>query len=92
MSADALLRMVRVPLRECQLAALASFCAWLIERHGQEQAIEIWRRSVLLQQVNEGLTVSIGAEILNWVYTGAVIDQDLVKRRIKERMLWDGRL
>jgi len=92
MSADALLRMVRVDLRTCQLQALASFVEWLIERDGERAAAGVWERSALLRMVNNNDTTAVGPELMRWVYTGDLIDPVIVARRIRERELWEGRL
>lgn len=90
MRTAAMLALIRVPLRQHQREALAAFCGWLAGRYG-DNAVTTWERSAMLQMVNAGDTQAVGPELLQWVYTEGHLDTLLVKRRIKERLLWEGR-
>jgi len=85
-----MMQAVTVQLRDNQRDALRHFCAWLYERYS-EKAIDIWRKCAMIRMVNDGNTNAVSAEFLRWVYTNDRIDEVLVMRRIKERMLWEGR-
>jgi len=72
---------VRVPLRENQLDALASFVFNL----GVRKLIQ----STLLKKLNAGDYNGAAAEFDKWVFAGKVKLNGLVKRRAKERQLFE---
>mgnify|MGYP003612844603 CR=1 FL=1 len=72
---------VRVPLRENQLDALASFVFNL----GVRKLIQ----STLLKKLNAGDYSGAAAEFDKWVFAGKVKLNGLVKRRAKERQLFE---
>lgn len=90
MTVAAMMRMVRPELRPSQNEALTAFATWLWERHGAK-SLDIWRFSAILRMVNNGDMQRVATELLNWVYTDDKIDEALVKRRIRERMMWEVR-
>ena len=72
---------VRVPLRENQLDALASFVFNL----GVRKLIQ----STLLKKLNAGDYSGAAAEFDKWVFAGKVKLNGLIKRRAKERNLFE---
>ena len=72
---------VRVPLRENQLDALASFVFNL----GVRKLIQ----STLLKKLNAGDYSGAAAEFDKWVFAGKVKLNGLVKRRASERQLFE---
>ena len=72
---------VRVPLRENQLDALASFVFNL----GVHKLIQ----STLLKKLNAGDYSGAAAEFDKWVFAGKVKLNGLIKRRAKERQLFE---
>lgn len=72
---------VKVPLRENQLDALASFVFNL----GVRKLIQ----STLLKKLNAGDYSGAAAEFDKWVFAGKVKLNGLVKRRAKERQLFE---
>lgn len=72
---------VRVPLRENQLDALASFVFNL----GVRKLIQ----STLLKKLNAGDYSGAAAEFDKWVFAGKVKLNGLIKRRAKERKLFE---
>lgn len=72
---------VKVPLRENQLDALASFVFNL----GVRKLIQ----STLLKKLNAGDYSGAAAEFDKWVFAGKVKLNGLVKRRAKERKLFE---
>ena len=72
---------VRVPLRENQLDALASFVFNL----GVRKLIQ----STLLKKLNAGDYSGAAAEFDKWVFAGKVKLNGLIKRRAKERQLFE---
>jgi len=87
---DTMMQAVTVQLRDNQRDDLRHFCAWLYERYS-EKAIDIWKKSAMIRMVNNNDSNAVSTEFLRWVYTDDRIDSVLVMRRIKERMLWEGR-
>lgn len=72
---------VKVPLRENQLDALASFVFNL----GVRKLIQ----STLLKKLNAGDYSGAAAEFDKWVFAGKVKLNGLIKRRAKERQLFE---
>ena len=72
---------VKVPLKENQLDALASFVFNL----GVRKLIQ----STLLKKLNAGDYNGAAAEFDKWVFAGKVKLNGLVKRRAKERQLFE---
>ena len=72
---------VKVPLKENQLDALASFVFNL----GVRKLIQ----STLLKKLNAGDYSGAAAEFDKWVFAGGVKLNGLVKRRAKERQLFE---
>ena len=72
---------VKVPLRENQLDALASFVFNL----GVRKLIQ----STLLKKLNAGDYNGAAAEFDKWVFAGKVKLNGLIKRRAKERQLFE---
>lgn len=72
---------VKVPLRENQLDALASFVFNL--------GVRKLTQSTLLKKLNAGDYNGAAAEFDKWVFAGKVKLNGLVKRRAKERQLFE---
>lgn len=72
---------VKVPLRENQLDALASFVFNL--------GVRKLTQSTLLKKLNAGDYNGAAAEFDKWVFAGKVKLNGLIKRRAKERQLFE---
>lgn len=72
---------VKVPLRENQLDALASFVFNL--------GVRKLTQSTLLKKLNAGDYSGAAAEFDKWVFAGNVKLNGLIKRRAKERKLFE---
>ena len=72
---------VKVPLRENQLDALASFVFNL--------GVRKLTQSTLLKKLNAGDYSGAAAEFDKWVFAGKVKLNGLIKRRAKERKLFE---
>ncbi|MCF0075434.1 lysozyme [Dyadobacter sp. CY261] len=77
--ADAVHKVVKVPMAHPREAALISFT--------YNVGIENFRRSTLLKKLNAGDTIGACNELPKWVYARGVKLPGLVKRREKEREL-----
>lgn len=80
-AADAIVRLVRVPLNQNQFDALVSFVYNL-----GEGALS---RSTLLKKLNAGDYAGAAGEFRRWVYSGGTILAGLVSRRAAERDLFN---
>lgn len=89
MKIELLLSHVHTELRQHQMEALVSFLTWFVERHG-ERSEKLWKSMVLLRMINAHDEIAAGRELLNWIWTDERIDDTLVRRRIRELMLWEG--
>ena len=81
-SANAVMRLVRVPLTEGQYAALVDFAF-----NAGAGALEA---SSLRMKLNRGEYSAVPAELRRWVYAGGVKLKGLVRRREAEARLWTG--
>lgn len=75
-------KIVKVPLKECQLISLISFSF--------NVGIGGFKRSTLLRKLNEGDYNAPIIELPKWRKAGGKVIQGLVNRRAKEISMWKG--